>query len=637
MPDIIQAAHLIENADGKDSHVIELSIPVVDAPSSKTSRQFKVSQQEFKKPGVPRPAPVALKSFAIGQSRVAVSDSNGNLPNLEADPPLTRFSIRADANHFQGEVIFEGKWNARSDGHEVTFTKRFNAGTALSQNPIDVLLNTAIPQIGARINEVAPSVIVSRATDTDGKAIEIMQHTARLLKDGLEEVWASMEGLPQKDGRPVMAANPADLSDEEAEECWAQLLSEQLVGTPYCGPGVSHFGTNSEDDELFSKSFDAGDPMYPITYACQHLCTAAAVTRGLTDAAKIPIDARSAAAIRQWSPPGSLNSDQANRDAATGIANGVMKPGTCYVASDVIHVAFVLRVFKAGRIQLLDTGGMQTFPAPKSPFGTAGVVETGSDLTLGGLNFDTELIERITRTITARNGRSGHIGVFPPASKIRDALGLMKKARPLGIARFMLLDRLSDSAAKSKTLEERLRYASPALPMWFGGDNYSILRMLWSLRSHPHSDQFEARWFISFPQREIAREMMKSRSFKWSDLLSASGKSAAITRQLLHPAVYLGSLPNGQVRFVGRYSTTIEEEDGKSVTLGTWFDTIQSKVFKKSKDNPGVDDSTPTRKERGLPLDQSIGVAGGQVPAGFQQLLSLDQAQLPDYFKSISG
>jgi hypothetical protein len=271
---------------------------------------------------------------------------------------------------------------------------------------------------------------------------------------------------------------------------------------------------------------------------------------------------------------------------------------------------------------MIDTGAMTTDPASPTPFGRAGVVDEANALTVGGLNFDTGLAKSITRQIK-------QIGVPPPAD-LKPALQRMKKARPLGVARLLLLDRVSDAESRTRSLESRLRFASPLLPMWFKERNHSILRLFWSLRSHPHAETFEARWWVGFPQHEVARGMLESRAFDWAKLEEGAKKRKATARQLIHPAVYIGSLPSGQVRFVGRFSTKIDK-DGK--TFSSWFDSVQNKAF----EPPGSNAVLPTLKERSLPLTETTGTVGGATPKGFDRLLSLPGDQVPEYLRKVVG
>lgn len=627
MADGITLKRTVEARDGRQLNQFELTIDASLAPSQSSERKFSVLHQPAPVTGKPRAPAVQLKGVrAIGMSAAAVSTIGKAPPPLDDDPLLSRWLITAPADVMTGELIFRGEWLTRSTGATTRFEERIPAGTDLNKDELTILLDTSVPQVASRINEVTPQVLSASATDEPGKAIEILKHVQKLLDDGLAPVWASIEGLPTKSGTPLMAADPESLDPEELEESWAQMLSEFLVGTPYAGPGVNTFGDATKGDALlFGKILDEADPAFPIIYACQHLCTAAGASRGISEAPTKPVDARSAAGMDAWGEgAGRLvrTALAANAVATDALANDVLKPGTSYVASDVAHVAFVLRAFKAGRLQLIDTGGMRTSPGVVTPFGAAGAVDESSSLTLGGLNFDTQLVTKVARPLR-------HIGV-PPPSDLAGAIGRMKRARPLGVARCMLLDRLPDAKAKGVSLQDRLRFASPLVPMWFRDQNYSILRMLWSMRSHPHADLFEVRWWIAFPQHEVATAMLESRAFSWKKIEDAAKVRKVTPRLLLHPAVYLGSLPNGQVRFVGRFSTKIND---KGKTDSTWFDSVENKTFQPPDSNAVL----PTITERGLPLEAPVGVAGGERPKGFDRLLSIDKAQIPEYLSSVIG
>lgn len=191
--------------------------------------------------------------------------------------------------------------------------------------------------------------------------------------------------------------------------------------------------------------------------------------------------------------------------------------------TDGAHAGFVLRTdpnvlagitpLDQARFQLLDTGG----------FGVAGrgdgvtVLNVGSGFHTG--NFDGPDAKQISSRLPSM---MRGIGVWPrmtPADG--EALfdhvhGVLRKLRPLGLARLVILDR-SKGKVHAKDLMNIgtpkgtwLLYASPVVPMYEAAAhaNYSISRYVWSLRGVPAADLVEVRWFIFVPQRHLAQALI---------------------------------------------------------------------------------------------------------------------------------
>ncbi len=182
------------------------------------------------------------------------------------------------------------------------------------------------------------------------------------------------------------------------------------------------------------------------------------------------------------------------------------------------HLGFVLRVSrrtdpKENKIQLLDTGG----------FGVAGRSKGVTAFTSSGFHSG---IYDDPPTTTIKNGTHPFrgTGVFNRLTK-DDApkLGnhtkdVLEKARPLGLARLVLLDRNIRVTSVRQIIEKgALIYASPALTMYFNDSsadfeksNYSITRYLWSLRDHPGSANTKAIWMIYIPRGALAKALISA-------------------------------------------------------------------------------------------------------------------------------
>jgi len=477
------------------------------------------------------------------------------------------WEISWEQRFFLGTIAVSVKWTD-SEGNAHEDKTEFDAGNQLNQ-PSQVELPTVAPELARSLNDpnVKPAPFVTEGTDTATKAVDVLKCVSRQLSGGLGPVWRAIPGLPLKDGRALSEVPIAELTtQEELEEAWSQLISEALIGTPYAGPGPNYLA--SDDSKVYVEAIDDEDPCHPIIFACQHLGTLAAITRGFDDAAKHVLDARSASGMQQWvvgaGSAAEMRSSAGNLDAASAIANGSLVPGTNYVSKSAEHIAFVVRVFKSGKLQMIDTGAMQTVPAHTNPLG----VSLGAGGLSFGNNYDTNPADSVNDKPISQ------VAVPPRALRLRQGVERMKRARPIGIARFVLLKRATDSTKNDKnTLKDRLVVASPAIPMWEADDsskNYAISRYFWSLRDHPHLDELEARWLLDIPQHEAFRALVASRS------VEIDGTAAPWTRRIA--VADIGSRSDGKVRFVGRFGTTIE--DGK--TVSKWTDGITGK-----KDNFG--------------------------------------------------
>jgi hypothetical protein len=399
-----------------------------------------------------------------------------------------------------------------------------------------VQLSIGCPQLLALINSPnVPASPESAGASLEDQVGSVLQYICGRLEAGLGAVWRMDESLPlytrNEGGAPVpmCEADPEALTAAgHLEEAWAQSVSEYLVGTPYLGPGGDYLG--GSDTEVFAGAISA-DPVISIIYACQHLATMSAISRGFDGAAMLPYDAQSAENIRQWDPPGEVHQPPTavgGFDATAGIESGAVRPGSVYVCPDrVRHIAFVLRALQSRQVQLIDTGAM--WPANAAP----------ASSTVHG-NYDTHAFNgiRVDRGLKA-------IGTLGRATRLAEATKRLRASRPMGLARLVILNRLSDDAEAAAGMPERLRYVSPWVPMWdrTSARNYPISRFLWSLRNHPHRDQFEARWLIDVPQRALYRAMAASRSI---------GVNPRVPGGNQMPVLDIGTTMNGQVRTVGK-------------------------------------------------------------------------------------
>ncbi len=145
---------------------------------------------------------------------------------------------------------------------------------------------------------------------------------------------------------PVRILNPlAELTTpEELEECWAQHISQMLVGSNYVGPGALYCNGDglAGDPVMFRKAADLNDPAYPPVFCCQQLATMACISRGFDDAANTPLGGTSAGPIANYQrgaqSPGRIEATLSpagdNRSASVALRNGLLVPGLCYVVEN---------------------------------------------------------------------------------------------------------------------------------------------------------------------------------------------------------------------------------------------------------------------------------------------------------------
>lgn len=503
-----------------------------------------------------------------------------------------------------------------------------NPGAAAAMAPRQVVLNQQkVPRLVVGLNEAKPDPVkvpanVQGDPDTafahkiDGIAAIVHRVMARLDDPlGLLRAWEfdSAAHLPEFQVAPTI---------QGANELWARQVSEMLLGTSYGRPtNVYQFGID-HDYCMAHVQKGATNPYYGLSFACEHLASFGAASRGLaTFPRPIEAGAQAAAAWVSASPPGkwfvkdaapvevprsqaasgrptSLTPVQHGQPGLDGLAkanvirvSGLFKisqddaefgpgsvllfsnrpafphdqaafeaaaqsrsgsaPGACSVGShercvtntkrgtrDIVgpyrvltteietgrplladhtagaHVGFVLRVSSDRKeIQTFDTGGFGV------PGRNGGPLFPSSSAFHSG-NFDDALTDEV-RSAAAEPFRGVGVAARTTESEgnsIRDhVLKVLRKARPLGLARFALIEKgkkLSYPGA-IKFREGWLKFLSPLVPMYQPDEekNYHISRFLWSLREMPGKG-VTGMWFLYGPRGRLAEVMMRGSARK---------------------------------------------------------------------------------------------------------------------------
>ena len=228
------------------------------------------------------------------------------------------------------------------------------------------------------------------------------------------------------------------------------------------------------------------------------------------------------------------------------------------------HLGFALRTRKS-RVQVFDTGGFGVSGRPN------GVTTMAANSAFHGGNFDDPLGTVIKGAHPFRG-----TGLFPlmddvAATKLRDhVFKVLRKARPLGLAQFVLLTR--DPIRARTGLLPLVIYASPILAMYgsFSDEsNYAISRYMWSLRDLPGSQNVEAFWLIYAPLRDLAGAMRDAprteSAVAIASRISGLPKGSATDRRLhdfllsrINEAAQVVSRADGTVQLFGRAGKTAQ-------------------------------------------------------------------------------
>jgi hypothetical protein len=180
------------------------------------------------------------------------------------------------------------------------------------------------------------------------------------------------------------------------------------------------------------------------------------------------------------------------------------------------HAQAAIRIAKKNdgktAVQLFNTSGTNMYGDDHSffrPIGYAGI-------------YDDDFI-----TTIQNKERLVGVGVPPPAPDPDS--DWLRQARPVGLARFVLLRRSQAAGADSRTMDDVV-YVSRLLKMW-GDDkyaNYGYARYAWSLRNVPYYAQLEPHWILFVPRGALAGAMwsMGARSKSMDDFNKITQQAA---------------------------------------------------------------------------------------------------------------
>lgn len=109
--------------------------------------------------------------------------------------------------------------------------------------------------------------------------------------------------------------------------------------------------------------------------------------------------------------------------------------------------------------------------------------------------------------IPSGTGRFVGMGTLPPLADASAIDGHLKRARPVGVARLVIIDTRANP--KEPTVDDVV-FISRAVLMWSTASptrNYSISRLLFSLRNTPHRKALKAYWVVYAPRNQLSVSM----------------------------------------------------------------------------------------------------------------------------------
>jgi hypothetical protein len=472
-----------------------------------------------------------------------------------------------EQRHFQGNITAKA-WVTKDTTGEAAGQLTFAAGVTVSpataaDKTAVVKLPTTAPTILTTVNAAIGTQIESfaqfpfklkegdpppplRAADVTPQHIRVITDSIRqMMVSATAVAWDSLGVFPTPVFPSIEALSSFDPPPSLAllEECWAQAITEALVGIPYAGSGPTAALGNGQ---LFSRMADESDPIIPITGACEHLVTMALISRGFDGAADRPVGSHAGAAealVAQLG--GTFTSTSGHRDVIKALSDPALAvgPGSAYHFSESPHIAFILRTLPNQRIQFFDTGAMNSPTDPASP----GALNAPHNQDYPAFPASDQT-EGIVNGPASRKKTYAGLWCAPEQSPetLAKAVDRLRRSRPFGLARLVLRYRgIAD-------VRESLLYSSPLLPMCA-----PILRYLFSLRNHPYCEQIEARWYIGVPQGRLATEMLASPNF--ADTWGGRNRQRNVhgTREApdtVVGVVDLGSQNDGTVVYSGFYA-----------------------------------------------------------------------------------
>lgn len=176
------------------------------------------------------------------------------------------------------------------------------------------------------------------------------------------------------------------------------------------------------------------------------------------------------------------------------------------------HIMHVFRIHPSGqKVQLFDSNGGNNSRTAMNKEKRGDVLDPGL-----GINMDTASFSFIPGD-SSPNG----MGVPRSAPDLAGQIEMMKRARPIGLARLVLTRREN----LSELMPEHVLFVSRLLRTYGDAEhqNYTVARYLWSLRNTPGFGSIQPFWLTFLPRGILARAMWArgARTAKLSDFVAA--------------------------------------------------------------------------------------------------------------------
>lgn len=352
----------------------------------------------------------------------------------------------------------------------------------------------------------------------------VMDHIWGRLREGPGPAWYGIK--TNEKFEEIWFRNEFSSNDrEKLDEQWSRLIAEMLTFVSYSAP-FSNYGLHS-DEVFFAKMQETGDPAYPIISACQQLVTMATISRGFRYQVYAPENPN----VQPC--PATKNTFQAHKASSSAAINRLdgkwyepeTSPAVVHPAPNVTcgpcclmvlktgpHIGFITRTLELGGnyayFQTFDTGALRCRPVAGDP----GIHEDpwwtmwASDQSAGFLpatptpqTADLNRADKLTPAQIEENNKDRCAQI----TDLAQAIGHMRKARPLGFARLVIVQKSGNSY--------NLLYATPLLRMYLDSQdmNFYPSTFLWSLRQIPYKESIQALWLIYIPLYDLARMMLK--------------------------------------------------------------------------------------------------------------------------------
>lgn len=349
---------------------------------------------------------------------------------------------------------------------------------------------------------------------------EVLQHIWGRLRTGLSRTWL---GPSETFNEGWFRYELASDDGVKKEEQWARTVAGMLTFYPYSAL-LSAMKIHS-DDQVFAKMQDKADPAYPVMSACQQLVTMATIARGYRfevengrtkntfDASIVGFGAAMQRVGGKWyEGKNTINPD-------TGVVCG---PGSVFAYDKDIgrHIGFIIRTMpEKGLFQTFDTGALNCRAVVSDVTIHEDAWRKDRAPWLLAYNKDGE-VKTKTMSVSIGNVPSAPASNGANVTDLADAVKHVRKARPLGFARLVILRRGAGNAPYE------VLYASPLLRMHTDeeGVNFSSALYLWSIRQVPYKESVQALWLIYTPLFGLAYAMMgdNSRSKTLAQLLKVT-------------------------------------------------------------------------------------------------------------------